>query len=234
LKNLSRKFTDRLAKGELPKLFNKYNRQNKTSYRIKKSIFPKNQPYGWKNYPYDYYNIWVKHAGNEPYMDEPTLEMLTRDYQVIIFKHCFPVSGIQPDSNMPDIDSELKTLANYKLQYTALRDKLHSFPDTKFILFTGATLTKSATNEEDAIRARSFFNWVKQEWDQPGDNIFIWDLYELETEVGLYLKEEYAESPVNSHPNTEFASRIVKLLFNRITDVIDNEGNTTSLKGEKI
>ena len=36
--------------------------------------FPKASPYGWHNYPYDYYDIWVKHAGNEPYMEEPSME----------------------------------------------------------------------------------------------------------------------------------------------------------------
>ena len=32
--------------------------------------FPKPNPYGWNNYPYDYYNIWVKNAGEELYMEE--------------------------------------------------------------------------------------------------------------------------------------------------------------------
>lgn len=31
------------------------------------------------------------------FMEEHTLEMLTREYQVIIFKHCFPVNKIAED-----------------------------------------------------------------------------------------------------------------------------------------
>ena len=123
-------------KTNLPFLFKNYNKENDRNYVIKSIEFPKELPYGWKNYPYDYYNIWVKNAGNEPFMEEPTLEMLTKDYKVIIFKHCFPVCNIQADQDPADINSELKTISNYKLQYASLRDKLNEFPDTKFILFT--------------------------------------------------------------------------------------------------
>ena len=197
-------------------------------------VFPKASPYGWHNYPYDYYNIWVKNAGNEPYMEEPTLELLTKKYQVIIFKHCYPVSNIKPDKDSADINSDYKSLANYKLQYTVLRDKLYEFPDTKFIIWTGAAQVKSNISEDEALRAKEFFTWVTNEWDLPGDNIHIWDLYGLETEGGLYFKEEYAGSANDSHPNSKFASKAVKLISNRIIDVIENNGAGTKLTGEKI
>lgn len=222
------------GKARLPLLIDKYNKENNKDYLISEMAFPKAAPYGWHNYPYDYYDIWVKHAGNEPYMEEPTLEMLTKQYQVIAFKHCFPVSNIQPDKDSADINSDYKSLGNYKLQYNALRDKLHEFPNTKFIVWTGAALTKGAVSEEAAIRAREFFTWVKEEWDLPEDNIWLWDFYELETEGGLYLKDEYATSNTDSHPNTVFASKAVELVFNRIIDVIENNGTRTNLKGEKI
>lgn len=221
-------------KAILPELFKEYNKKNSRDYRIKEMAFPKKTPYGWKNYPFDYYNIWVKNAGNEPYMKEPTLELLTRDYNVIIFKHCFPGSRIQPDQNPPDINSEYRSLSNYKLQYEALRDKLHEFPDTRFILFTGAVHLKSNLKEDEAKRANEFYRWVTGEWDIPGDNIHLWDLYSLQTEGDLYLKEAYALSQTNSHPNGEFAGRAVRLLFNRIIDVIEEDGTGTKLTGEKI
>lgn len=222
------------GKARLPSLFDKHNKETNKNYLIKEMIFPKGSPYGWHNYPYDYYNIWVKNAGNKPFMEEPTLELLTKLYQVIIFKHCFPVSNIQADRDFADINSDYKSLANYKLQYSALRDKLHEFPDTKFILWTGAALVKSAVSEDEAKRAKDFFMWVTKEWDLPGDNIYIWDLYSLETEGGLYFKEEFASSPNDSHPNGEFAAKAVQLIFNRIVDVIENNGSGTKLTGEKI
>ncbi len=51
---------------------------------------------------------------------------------------------------------------------------------------------------------------------------------QLETEGGLYLKEEYATSPNDSHPNGEFASKAAQLIFNRIIDVIENDGTGQS------
>jgi hypothetical protein len=218
----------------LPTLFDDYNREKNKSYNIKELVFPKDSPYGWHNYPFDYYNIWVKNAGDKPYMEEPTLEILTSQYQVIIFKHCFPVSSIKADKDSADINSNYQSLANYKLQYSALRDKLHEFPDTKFILWTGASLVKSAVSEDEAKRAKEFFTWVTSEWDMPGDNIYLWDLYSLETEGGIYFKDEYAASPLDSHPNVEFAGKVVQLLFNRIIDIIENNGTGTKLTGEKI
>jgi len=218
----------------LSQLFKDFNKEYDTNYAIREKVFPKSEPYGWENYPYDYYNIWVKNAGEEAYMDEPTLEILTKDYQVIIFKHCFPVSLIQADLDYPDINSEVKTLANYKLQYLALKDKLHEFPDTKFIIWTGAALVESRLSEENAIRAKEFFGWVTDQWDVSDDNIYIWDLYSLQTEGGLYFKDDYAVSEKDSHPNEEFAGRVVHNLFNRIIDVIDNNGNGTLPTGKKM
>jgi len=218
----------------LKSLFIEYNREYDTNYAIKEMNFPKKSPYGWNNYPYDYYNIWVKNAGEKPYMEEPTLEMLTKDYQVIMFKHCYPVSHIKADQDSSDINSRIMTLSNYKLQYNALRDKMHEFPDTKFILWTGATLVEGATTEEIALRAKDFFDWVITEWDQPGDNIYLWDLYGLQTEGGLYFKNEYAVSSKDSHPNRHFSGKVVDLLFNRVIDVIENDGNGTLLIGKKI
>jgi hypothetical protein len=217
----------------LPYLMEKYNKVHGKNYFIEELAFPKVTPYGWKNYPYDYYNIWVKNEGEGTYNDEPTLEILTKKYKVIIFKHCFPVSNIQADQDSADINSEFKSISNYKLQYGALRDKLNQFPDTKFILFTGAAQVKAGITEEEAQRANEFFKWVTDEWDIPGDNIFLWDLYSLETEEGLYLRDEYALTPNDSHPNGTFAARVCNLLFSRIIDVIENNGNNTILTGEK-
>lgn len=217
----------------LPMLFENYNEENSKNYVIKKQVFPNSRPYGWNNFPYDYYNLWVRNAGDKPYMKEPTLEMLTKEYEVIIFKHCFPVSNISADQDSADINTWVKTISNYKLQYDALRDKLHEFPDTKFILFTGAAQVKANIKEDEARRAQEFFGWVKNDWNLPGDNIYLWDLYSLETEGSLYFRDEYAVSPGDSHPNKSFAEKVSGLLFNRIIDVIENDGRGTQLTGEK-
>ena len=220
--------------GVLPELFDHYNKQSQKNYQIKEFYFPKLKPYGWKNYPFDYYNIWVKHAGSEPYMEEPTLEILSKEYQLIMFKHCFPVSNILADQDSADVNSELKSLANYKLQYLALRDKLHQFSDTKFLVWTGAAQVKSQITAEEAQRAKEFFNWVIKDWDIPGDNIFIWDFYQLQTEGGYYFLEKFAESTSDSHPNKTFSKFASELLFKRLIDVVENDGLNTQITGKAI
>lgn len=211
------------SKGDVQKYFNEYNRKNKSDYVISEMAFPKSSPYGWKNYPYDYYNIWVKNAGNDPYMEEPTLEILTGEYDVIIFKHCFPVSRISEDTGSPDIDSEVKSIENYKAQYHELKTKMHEFPENKFIVWTPAANTKNGMTEDEAIRTRQFYDWMISEWDDKGDNIFIWDFYKYETEGGLYLAETNAYSPDNSHPNREFSASAASLFSQFIVDVITSK-----------
>mgnify|MGYP001049728637 CR=1 FL=1 len=210
------------GKGDVQKFFSAYNRKNKTGYEISAINFPKSSPYGWNNYPYDYYNIWVKNAGANTFMEEPTLEILTKQYEVIIFKHCFPVSRIVADTGTPDINSDVKSIENYKLQYDALKEKMHEFPENKFIVWTPAANTKLKSKEEEALRTREFYNWMISEWDEKGDNIFIWDFYNYETEGGVYLTDSNAHSPDNSHPGVEFSSRLAPLFGQFIVDVIES------------
>jgi hypothetical protein len=218
------RFIGRFSKQQssVSKWVEKYNKTNKTNFYFDEQFFPKRESYGWHNYPYDYYNIWVKHAGVQPYMNEPTLEILTKQYNLIIFKHCFPVCDLKEDKNRPDINSSEKTLENYKFQYLALKQKLHEFPNTKFLIWTGAAQVESNTTKEQALKSKEFFAWVKKEWDTPNDNIYIWDFYDLETEGGLYLKPEFARNPNDSHPSQSFAKRILPQFCYRIIEVIQH------------
>lgn len=221
------------GKSAVKKWLDSYNKKNGTQYDISQMNYPTTKGgYPWANYPYDYYNIWVKNAGPTAYRGEPTLEMLTKDYDVIIWKHCFPVSSILPDTGSPDIDSQEKRLENYKLQYAELKKKMHAFPDTIFIVWTGAALTEDVTTVDEAQRARQFFDWVKGEWDEAGDNIYVWDFYSLETDGGLYLRTEHAAEPNNPHPTPEFGDKVAPLLGQRIVDVISGKGDTASLTGQ--
>jgi hypothetical protein len=212
--------------------FARYNSEKQTNYFITEQAFPKEKPYGWANYPYDYYTIWVKNAGENPYMEEPTLEMLTKEYKLIIFKHCFPVGYIEENAGNSDIGSKTKSLEVYKLQYTALKEKLKQFPDTKFILWTAPALARTKTTPEYAGRTKQFVDWVIKEWDGPNDNIFLWNFYDLETKGGLYLTDENARNPNDSHPCERFASNAATLFCQRIIDIIETNGQKTTLTGE--
>jgi hypothetical protein len=231
--NTSKVMSKVFGKSDVKSWIGSYNKKNDTRYEIEEMNFPTtSEGYDWANYPYDYYNIWVKHAGDAPYQGEPTLETLTKKYDVIIWKHCYPVGDILPDTGTPNVDSPEKRLENYKLQYAELKEKMRSFPTTQFIVWTGAAMTEATTSPEDAQRTRQFFDWVKAEWDEPGDNIFLWDFYALETEGGDYLKPEYASGPKDSHPSPDFAGRVAPLFAQRIIDVINGKGDSTSLTGE--
>ena len=201
--------------------FKDYNREHGTRYVITEREFPKDSPYGWKNYPYDYWKIWVDNAGPDRYMDEPTLEILAGDYDMIVFKHCFPVSDILADTGEADVASEVRSLENYRLQYEALKEKMRSFPGTRFLVWTGAALVEQRSDSARGQRASEFARWVREEWDEPGDNIFVWDFFTLETEGGIHMKEQHAGSPTDSHPNEEFASRAAPLFCRRIVDVME-------------
>jgi hypothetical protein len=206
-----------------------YATTNSKTYAITDQEFPKSDPYGWKNYPFDYWNIWVNHGGDQEYMTEPTLEILTKTYDVIVFKHCFPVSGIEADGT-PDVTDETKTVANYKLQYAALKDKMHTFPGNRFLVWTGAALKESENSPESAQRAKDFFEWVRTTWDEKGDNIFVWDFWTLETEGGLYLTDANASG--DSHPNDAFAKKVAPYFGQRLVDVIEGRGDTGSITGQ--
>lgn len=209
-----------LKKSDVGNFFKKYNREHGTNYSVTEQYFPKETPYGWKNYPYDYYNIWVRNGGESPYMGEPTLEILTREYDVIIFKHCFPVSNILEDTGSPDINSEEKRLENYMLQYDALKEKMHQFPGTKFIVWTPAVHVQERLTADEAERTKAFRDWIINVWDERDDNIYVWDFYKYETEGGLYLKGEYSSGPGNSHPNSKFASEAALHFSSFIIDII--------------
>ena len=208
-----------------------YNTDNSTDYSIGEQYFPTSAyTNGWSNYPYDYWNIWVNNAGETAFEGtQPTLEILSPEYGVVIWKHCFPVSNIQEDTGSADITSQDKTIENYKAQYNALKEKMKSFSNTRFIIWTGAARINSEITEQEATRAKTFFDWVKNSWDDKGDNIFVWDFYQLETEDTLYLKPEYATG--DSHPNSTFSQTVAPYLVNRIVDVIDGNGDTKDITG---
>ncbi len=220
--------------GGVPQGLETYNAEQATDYAITEQAFPKDSPYGWENYPYDYWNVWVAHAGSEPYLEEPTLEMLSADYEVVSLKHCFPVSDVQPDEAQggepADVASSTKSLQNYRLQYLALKAKLRAFPAMRFLVWTGAARKQSETSPDEAARAQAFAAWVRDEWDEPGDNIFVWDFRALETAGGLYLLDPNATD--DSHPNEAFASRTAPLFVQRLIDVIEGRGDTGSVTGE--
>lgn len=207
-----------------------YNRAHGTHYHMDEREFPNGEPY-WVNMPQQYWNIWINHAGPNPVSGEPTLEIITKTYDVIVWKHCYPVSNVVVSKERPDVASPTQTLQNYRLQYLSLMDKMRQFTNKRFLVWTGAALVQGETDQVKAKRAKEFFEWVKEKWDEPKDNIFIWDFWELETEGELYLRPQYAVSASDSHPNGRFATKVGPYLGQRIVDVIEGQGDIASITG---
>ncbi|PID93629.1 MAG: hypothetical protein CSA95_06885 [Bacteroidetes bacterium] len=230
--------------GGVEAIIDAYNTTHGTSFQVEHVYYP-DYPYEWDNYPYDYWNLWVNGAcdSGEPYIE--CLDTMLERYGIIIYKHCYPGAGIGVDPEVPDISSPYKCLANYKLQYRALREKMDAFPHKKFIVWTLAPLHRLATYPEEALRARQFVNWVKDEWlfedGQPHPNIYIFDFFNIVAESDLNpsqgevncLKYEYEQSHNgdDSHPNTaanlvageEFANFIIEVF---------NDGGTGGIEGK--
>lgn len=205
--------------GGVANWFTSYNSAHGTNYQITERAYP-DSPYPWANYPYDYWNIWINPNADSTALSQDNLDVLTAQYDVIIFKHCYPVSEIEADTGNPSISSSRQSIENYQLQYAALKAKLHTYPDTKFIVWTGAAATQNS-DAGNRTRSRQFFNWVKSTWDESGDNIYIWDFYELETEGGDYILPAYGTG--DGHPNGTFATRVAPYFCKRIVNVIRGE-----------
>ena len=210
-----------------------YNTQNATNYSVTEFEYP-NDPWGWENYPYDYWKLWVDGACENTQDNIQCLDKLCQNYELIIFKHCFPGAGIEEDFSSGDVTSSDKTLPNYKLQYLALLDLFDQYPGNKFMIWTLAPLHRNATSPEQARRAAEFTDWVKNTWlTEDGNshpNVTVFDFFGLAAEqsaslvngIQYCLKYDYEgdHNGDDSHPNTLanqtigplFAEKIVKTL----------------------
>ncbi len=210
--------------------FNNYNSQNGTNYSIIERPYP-SSPYPWDNYAYDYWYLWVDGNCNSEESGIECLETLTQEYDVIIWKHCYPGADIIAADGKPNISSSRKTLANYKLQYNALKEEMAKYPNTKFIVWTLAPRHRLATNPANAARAKEFVEWVRHEWlkENPG-NIYLFDFYahaaqedESTTNDDLYcLRYEYERNHEkrDSHPNSTANKKIAPIFAQAIIDVM--------------
>jgi hypothetical protein len=223
------------SEGNVAGWIDTYNTDHGTGYSIAERSYP-NSPYPWDNYPYDYWNLWLNNACDNENPDMACLDNLCANYQVIIFKHCFPGAGIEADDGNPSISSSKMTLANYKLQYRALRELMDSYTDNRFIVWTLTPLHRLATDAESAARARQFVDWVKNDWltedGKAHPNIAIFDFFGYIAESNPNpdngavncLKYDYESSHSNSdsHPNTLANQTVGPLFAQFVVNTIEN------------
>lgn len=228
--------------GHVEDSINAYNSRYGTNYTTKSKNYPY-KPYEWKNYPYDYWNIWIngyceKYKGEKTYPNVKCLEDLCEEYDVIIFKHCYPGADILEDTKSPDIGSKRKSLENYKLQYRTLRDKFSEFPDNDFIVWTLVPRHRLYPKApENAPRAKEFVDWINNEWltenNQKYDNIHVFDYFSLAAETDITVlqpnvpyclkyKYEHSHEDNNSHPNKLACQEIGPKFYEFIIETINN------------
>ena len=65
---------------------------------------------------------------------------------------------------------------------------------------------------------------MRQEWDEPGDNIYLFDYHELAAPGGR-LRPDYALFRTDSHPSETFSERAAKAFVTRLTDVIEGRAD---------
>ncbi len=231
------------SQGGVSNWFSNYNTNNETNYSISEVNYPTNG-YPWNNYPYDWWNLWVTENTDElprtPACQEGNVNMeclsnLTQQYDVIIFKQCYPGAGIGVDTGNPDVTSNLKTLENYKEQYRALRKEFDKYPDNLFIAWTLVPLHRLNTDTDTAARAKEFVDWVNNEWlsedSESHSNIKIFDFWSYAAELDQNpdngqintLKYEYegTHTSSDSHPNTLANQTIGPIFSQAIVDGID-------------
>lgn len=215
------------SQGNVATWMTNYNTTHGKNYQLTERGYP-DSPYPWENYPYDYWNLWVNPAttcnSSNPKIE--CINTLTQNYNVIIFKHCFPGAGIGADEATSSVSSSAKTLGNYKLQYRALRTMMDNHPNNKFIVWTLTPLHRNATNDADAARAKQFVDWVKTQWltedGRSHPNIYIFDFWGIVAESNANptqgkvncLKYAYEgdHNGSDSHPN-QAANQVAGPLF---------------------
>lgn len=219
--------------GNVAQWITDYNAEHGTNFELTEFAYP-NTPWDWENYPYDYWKLWADGSCNNTQDNIQCLDKLCQNYELIIFKHCFPGAGIEADYGNGDVTSPEKTLNNYKLQYRALLALFDQYPNNKFIVWTLAPLHRNATNTDQANRAAQFVDWVKNTWlTEDGNqhsNVTIFDFFGLAAEQNANpahgkqycLKYDYEgdHNGNDSHPNS-FANQTIGPLFaEKITEVL--------------
>lgn len=213
------------SEGNVEQWISTFNANHSTNYSIHEYSYP-DSPWPWDNYPYDFWKLWVDKSCNNSESNIKCLDKLCEEYELIIFKHCFPGAALNYDSGNGTISSSEKTIPNYKLQYRALLQLMDQYPDNKFIIWTLAPLHRNATSPEQAQLASEFVNWVKNTYlSEDGklhSNVKIFDFYGATAElaatpangVQYCLKYGYEgdHNGSDSHPNT-LANQTVGPIF---------------------
>jgi len=117
--------------------------------------------------------------------------------EIIMFKSCYPNSDILADNSTTPTDiygdpagSSSYTETNVRALYDTILTYFRANPGRMFVVITAPPLS-AATN---AARARSFNNWLVNNWLQDADwenkNVYVWDWYNVLTDADNHHRVE--------------------------------------------
>ncbi len=134
------------------------------------------------------------------------------EYDVILFKSCFPASNIT--------DEEM--LSNYRRAFLTIRSVVDLHPDRLFIAFTPPPLVPNETDAANATRAQEWARYLTSDEFLSGRaNLVVFDFFSLLADTSGMLRSEYRGDEWDSHPN-EVANRAVgPLLVDFVRHAID-------------
>ena len=146
---------------------------------------------------------------NQPFTTPPTNTLSHMlEYDVIIFKSCFPASHIADNEMFED----------YKRYFLAIRSVMDQYPNKLFIPFTTPPLVPNSTDPGSAARARAWAQYLTSaEYLGGHPNIHVFNFFTLLADDTGYLRAEYRPDQWDSHPN-ELANRTVGPLFVAFVD----------------
>lgn len=129
-------------------------------------------------------------------------------YDVIVFKSCFPVSNIADDDQ----------LAAYQSYYRTIRDRIDQHPEKLFIVVTQPPQVPGSSDRQEAARARAWTQWLQSaEFLAGHPNLFVFDFFGYLAGDDNFLRREYRYDNQDAHPNAR-ANQAIGPLF---VDFID-------------
>jgi len=163
--------------------------------------------------------------------NENAFSKIIENHDVTVFKSCFPVSKIERDNKLKDIiDCKRRSIYNYKRHYTEIRKNVDKYQKKTFIIVTQPPLHPDLTNQEQAIRARSFTKWLKSaEYLAYRKNLFVFDLFDfLADRETNTLRSDYmiGKGEPNSHPNSIASMVIAPCFADFIYNIVQQKSNS--------
>jgi len=150
---------------------------------------------------------------SQPLNDPPdnTFSYLMQ-YDVIVFKSCFPVSNIGSDEQLDE----------YKSYYLSIRDRMDEFPAKLFIVVTQPPEIPNDTDRDAAARARAFSDWIASDEFLSGHpNVFTFNFFDLLADPSNdMLRREYRTSEDDAHPNQRANEAIAPAFCDFINEAI--------------